>query len=204
MMRAYQRVVENKGVPGVDGLTVSALKPWPVAHWPKIKQALLAGEYMPSAVRKVEIPKPQGGVRILGIPCALDRLIQQALHQILQPLFDPWFSESSFGFRPGRNAHQAVKAARRYVAEGIYQVLGLRARGRSPSQSIAQDPSTCANWVSSRRKFAPFSKGNGRAGCTCSTSIPKSIKRRSIKQNSLSRLPRFAEEERTSRLASDG
>ena len=118
MMRAYQRVVENKGAPGVDGLTVSELKPWLVAHWPKIKQALLAGEYMPSAVRKVEIPKPQGGVRILGIPCALDRLIQQALHQILQPLFDPGFSESSYGFRPGRNAHQAVKAARRYVAEG--------------------------------------------------------------------------------------
>src|SRR5246127_5663166 len=118
MMRAYQRVVENKGAPGVDGLTVSELKPWLVAHWAKIKQALLAGEYMPAAVRKVEIPKPQGGVRTLGIPCALDRLIQQALHQILQPLFDPGFSESSYGFRPGRNAHQAVKAAREYVAEG--------------------------------------------------------------------------------------
>ncbi len=118
MMRAYQRVVENKGAPGVDGLTVLELKPWLQAHWPRIKQALLAGEYMPRAVRKVEIPKLQGGVRILGIPCALDRLIQQALHQILQPLFDPGFSESSYGFRPGRNAHQAVKAAREYVAEG--------------------------------------------------------------------------------------
>lgn len=118
MMRAYRRVVANKGAPGVDGLTVLELKPWLVAHWETIKQALLAGEYMPQAVRKVEIPKPQGGVRILGIPCALDRLIQQALHQILQPLFEPWFSESSYGFRPGRNAHQAVKAARKYVAEG--------------------------------------------------------------------------------------
>jgi RNA-directed DNA polymerase len=118
MMRAYQRVVENKGAPGVDGLTVSELKPWLQAHWAKIKQALLAGEYMPRAVRKVEIPKPQGGVRILGIPCVLDRLIQQALHQILQPLFDPGFSASSYGFRPGRNAHQAVNAARGYVAEG--------------------------------------------------------------------------------------
>jgi RNA-directed DNA polymerase len=76
-MRAYERVVENKGAPGVDGLTVLELKPWLQAHWAKIKQALLAGEYMPQAVRKVEIPKPQGGVRILGIPCALDRLIQQ-------------------------------------------------------------------------------------------------------------------------------
>lgn len=118
MMRAYQRVVENKGAPGVDGLTVLELKPWLVAHWETIKQALLAGEYMPRAVRKVEIPKPQGGVRILGIPCALDRLIQQALHQTLQPLFEPGFSESSYGFRPGRNAHQAVQAAREYVAEG--------------------------------------------------------------------------------------
>jgi hypothetical protein len=106
MLRAYQRVVENKGAPGVDGLTVSELKPWLQAHWPKIKQALLAGEYMPTAVRKVEIPKLQGGVRILGIPCVLDRLIQQALHQILQPLFDPGFSASSYGYRPGRNAHQ--------------------------------------------------------------------------------------------------
>ena len=118
MMRAYQRVVENKGAPGVDGLTVSELKPWLQAHWAKIKQALLAGEYLPAAVRKVEIPKPQGGVRILGIPTVLDRLIQQALHQILQPMFDPGFSGSSYGFRPGRNAHQAVKAAQRYVGEG--------------------------------------------------------------------------------------
>ena len=89
-----------------------------MAHWETIKQALLAGEYMPRAVRKVEIPKPQGGVRILGIPCALARLIQQALHQTLQPLFEPGFSESSYGFRPGRNAHQAVRTAREYVAEG--------------------------------------------------------------------------------------
>jgi len=118
MMRAYQRVVENKGAPGVDGLTVSELKPWLQAHWAKLKQALLAGEYLPAAVRKVEIPKPQGGVRILGIPTVLDRLIQQALHQILQPMFDPGFSRSSYGFRPGRNAHQAVKAAQKYVAEG--------------------------------------------------------------------------------------
>jgi RNA-directed DNA polymerase len=118
MMGAYQRVVENKGAPGVDRLTVLELKPWLQAHWPKIKQALLAGEYMPAAVRQVEIPKPQGGVRILGIPTALDRLIQQGLHPILQPLFDPGFSGSSYGFRPGRNAHQAVQAARSYVAEG--------------------------------------------------------------------------------------
>ncbi len=125
MLCAYERVVKNEGAPGVDGLTVAAFKPWLQAHWPKVRQALLAGEYMPAAVRKVEIPKPQGGVRTLGIPTVLDRLIQQALHQVLQPLFEPEFSESSYGFRPGRNAHQAVKAAQGYVAEGRRWVVDL-------------------------------------------------------------------------------
>jgi RNA-directed DNA polymerase len=125
MRCAYERVVKNEGAPGVDGLTVADLKPWLKAHWPKVRQALLAGEYMPAAVRKVEIPKPQGGVRTLGIPTVVDRLIQQALHQVLQPLFEPEFSESSYGFRPGRNAHQAVEAARSYVAEGRRWVVDL-------------------------------------------------------------------------------
>jgi RNA-directed DNA polymerase len=125
MRCAYQRVVKNQGAPGVDGLTVGGLKPWLQAHWPKIRQALLAGEYLPAAVRKVEIPKPPGGVRTLGIPTVLDRLIQQALHQVMQPLFEPEFSASSYGFRPGRNAHQAVKAARGYVAEGKRWVVDL-------------------------------------------------------------------------------
>ena len=125
MLCAYERVVKNEGAPGVDGLTVAELKPWLVSHWPSVRQALLAGEYMPAAVRKVEIPKPQGGVRTLGIPTVLDRLIQQALHQVLQPLFEPEFSESTYGFRPGRNAHQAVKAARSYVAEGRRWVVDL-------------------------------------------------------------------------------
>jgi RNA-directed DNA polymerase len=125
MLCAYERVVKNKGAPGVDGLTVAAFKPWLQAHWPKVRRALLAGEYMPGAVRKVEIPKPQGGVRTLGIPTVLDRLIQQALHQVLQPLFEPEFSESSYGFRPGRNAHQAVEAARGYVAEGRRWVVDM-------------------------------------------------------------------------------
>jgi group II intron reverse transcriptase/maturase len=125
MLCAYERVVKNEGAPGVDGLTVAEFKPWLQAHWPSVRQALLAGDYMPGAVRKVEIPKPQGGVRILGIPTVLDRLIQQSLNQVLQPLFDPGFSESSYGFRPGRSAHQAVKAARGYVAEGKRWVVDL-------------------------------------------------------------------------------
>jgi RNA-directed DNA polymerase len=125
MLCAYERVVTNQGAPGVDGLTVTEFKPWLQAHWPKIRQALLAGEYMPAAVRKVEIPKAQGGIRTLGIPTVLDRLIQQALHQVLQPLFEPEFSESSYGFRPRRNAHQAVQAARSYVAEGKRWVVDL-------------------------------------------------------------------------------
>jgi group II intron reverse transcriptase/maturase len=118
-------VVKNEGAPGVDGLTVAEFKPWLQAHWPSVRQALLTGEYMPAAVRKVEIPKPQGGVRTLGIPTVLDRLIQQSLNQVLQPLFDPEFSKSSYGFRPGRNAHQAVKAAQSYVAEGKRWVVDL-------------------------------------------------------------------------------
>src|ERR1019366_9368740 len=125
MLCAYERVVKNQGAPGVDGLTVAGLKPWLQAHWPRVRQALLAGEYMPAAVRQVDIPKPQGGVRTLGIPTVLDRLIQQALHQVMQPLFEPEFSESSYGFRPGRNAHQAVQAARSYVAEGRRWVVDM-------------------------------------------------------------------------------
>lgn len=125
MQCAYKRVVKNQGAAGVDGLTTSGLKPWLKAHWGKIREALLAGRYMPAAVRKVEIPKPQGGVRSLGIPTVLDRLVQQALHQVLQPLYESEFSESSYGFRPGRNAHQAVKAARSYVGEGKRWVVDV-------------------------------------------------------------------------------
>jgi group II intron reverse transcriptase/maturase len=118
-------VVKNEGAPGVDGLTVSAFKPWLQRHWVRVRQDLLMGVYQPEAVRKVEIPKPQGGVRTLGIPTVLDRLIQQALNQVLQPLFDPEFSKSSYGFRPGRSAHQAVQAARRYVESGKRWVVDL-------------------------------------------------------------------------------
>jgi group II intron reverse transcriptase/maturase len=125
LMLAYQRVVKNKGAAGVDGIGIAEFKDHLKQHWPTIKAKLLAGEYMPSPVRRVDIPKPQGGMRTLGIPTLTDRLIQQALHQVLSPIFEAEFSESSYGFRPGRNAHQAVKAAKQYVAEGRRIVVDM-------------------------------------------------------------------------------
>lgn len=122
---AYERVVGNKGAAGVDGIGVPEFKAHLQQHWPTIKAKLLAGTYIPQAVRRVDIPKPQGGVRTLGIPTLTDRLIQQALHQVLSPIFEAEFSESSYGFRPGRNAHQAVKAAKQYVAEGRRFVVDM-------------------------------------------------------------------------------
>jgi len=125
MMAAYSRVVSNKGAPGVDAMPVTALKGYLQQEWPRIREELLAGTYRPQPVRKVEIPKPGGGTRMLGIPTVLDRLIQQAMHQVLNPLFDPGFSESSYGFRPGRSAHQAVKAARKHVEGGLRWVVDI-------------------------------------------------------------------------------
>ena len=122
---AYQRVVENKGAAGVDGIGVAAFKDYLKQHWPTIKAKLLAGSYIPSPVRRVDIAKPQGGTRTLGIPTLTDRLIQQALHQVLSPIFEADFSDSSYGFRPGRNAHQAVKAAQQYVAAGRRVVVDM-------------------------------------------------------------------------------
>jgi RNA-directed DNA polymerase len=122
---AYQRVVENKGAAGVDAMPVSELKDWLVRQWPSVKKALLEGRYAPQPVRRVDLPKPNGGVRTLGVPTVVDRLIQQALHQVLQPLFDPTFSEGSYGFRPGRGAHQAVRQAQAYIREGKRWVVDL-------------------------------------------------------------------------------
>jgi RNA-directed DNA polymerase len=125
MMAAYSRVVSNKGAPGIDGMPATALKGYLQEEWPRIKEELLAGTYHPQPVRKVEIPKPGGGTRMLGIPTVLDRLIQQAAQQVLNPLFDPDFSESSYGFRPKRSAHQAVKAAQKHVANGLRWVVDI-------------------------------------------------------------------------------
>ena len=125
MWKAYRRIIGNKGAAGVDGMTCVDLEDHLKAHWAVIKEKLLSGDYIPMAVRKVEIPKPQGGKRLLGIPTVQDRLIQQALVQVLQSLFEPGFSEHSYGFRPGRSAHQAVSQAQAYVREGRRWVVDL-------------------------------------------------------------------------------
>jgi group II intron reverse transcriptase/maturase len=123
--KAYQRVMRNKGAPGVDGVTVENLRPHLWDNWGRIKEELLNGTYKPQPVRRVEIPKPDGGMRLLGIPTVIDRLIQQALLQILTPVFDPTFSSFSYGFRPGRSAHQAVKQAQKYVQQGYRYVVDI-------------------------------------------------------------------------------
>jgi RNA-directed DNA polymerase len=118
LKEALRRVKANKGSPGVDGMTIDAMTDYLKQHWPAIREQLLNGTYAPQPVRRVEIPKPDGGVRKLGIPSVLDRLIQQAVMQVLQRQWDRTFSDHSYGFRPGRSAHQAVAQAQQYIAEG--------------------------------------------------------------------------------------
>jgi RNA-directed DNA polymerase len=126
MRAALRQVRKNGGAPGVDGMTVGELGPWLKTHWSRVKAELLEGRYKPQPVRRVEIPKRSGkGMRQLGIPTVLDRLIQQAVHQVLQPIFDPDFSERSYGFRPNRSAQMAVQQARSYVAEGKRWVVDI-------------------------------------------------------------------------------
>lgn len=122
---ALRRVEQNAGAPGIDGMTTQELRPWLHRHWSEIRRSLDAGTYRPAAVRRVKIPKPDGGRRELGVPTALDRLIQQALSQVLSPIFDPMFADESFGFRPGRSAHGAVEAARRHLDSGAEWVVDL-------------------------------------------------------------------------------
>jgi len=126
MIEALHRVERNKGAAGVDEMSVTELRPYLAEGWSRIKEELLSGSYRPSAVREVMIPKPGSrGMRKLGIPTVVDRLIQQALHQVLSPIFDPFFSEHSYGFRPGRSAHQAVLQAREYVSGGRRWVVDM-------------------------------------------------------------------------------
>jgi RNA-directed DNA polymerase len=125
LQRALKRVCANQGSPGVDGMTVDRLKDHLRAHWPEIRRQLLDGQYTPQPVKQVLIPKADGSSRALGIPTVVDRFIQQALLQILIPMYDPGFSEHSFGFRPKRNAHQAVRQAKDYIAQGYEWVVDI-------------------------------------------------------------------------------
>ncbi len=125
MMRALRRVKENKGAAGVDGMTVEELEPYLKQQWPRIRKELLEGRYKPMTVLRVMIPKPDGGERSLGIPTVIDRLIQQAIHQGISPIFEKDFSESSYGYRPGKSAQQAVERARQYVAKGRRWVVDI-------------------------------------------------------------------------------
>jgi len=123
--RALRRVKANKGSAGIDGMKVSELPGYLKQHWPALREQLLSGTYQPQPVRRVEIAKPDGGVRKLGIPTVLDRFVQQAVMQVLQRRWDPTFSEHSHGFRPQRSAHQAVAKAQQYIADGNRWVVDL-------------------------------------------------------------------------------
>jgi len=125
MNKAYRRVVSNKGAGGVDGMAVGDLREWIGAHKERLLTSLLTGDYTPAPVRGVQIPKASGGVRQLGIPTVVDRLVQQAMSQVLEPLLDPLFSESSFGFRPKRGAHDALRQASQYVEDGRTYVVDI-------------------------------------------------------------------------------
>lgn len=125
LLSALHRVEKNKGAAGIDGMEIKSLRPYLLEHWTQIRNQLLNGTYRPQPVRRVEIPKPDGGVRLLGIPTVLDRLIQQALLQVLTPIFDPTFSPQSYGFRPGRKAQDAVRQAQQYIREGYRVVVDM-------------------------------------------------------------------------------
>jgi RNA-directed DNA polymerase len=116
LAEALRRVEQNAGAAGIDGMSTKELRPWLKAHWSQVRSALEAGTYRPQPVRRVMIPKPSGGLRMLGVPAAVDRLICQAIAQVLTPVFDPRFHPHSFGFRPGRSAHDAVERARQLIA----------------------------------------------------------------------------------------
>ena len=125
LFTALKRVESNRGAAGIDGMEVEDLRDYLKEHWLEVREALESGTYRPSPVRRVEIPKPDGGVRQLGIPTVMDRLIQQAMAQVLTPMFEPGFSPHSYGFRPGRSAHQAIQQAQTYIAEGNEWVVDI-------------------------------------------------------------------------------
>jgi group II intron reverse transcriptase/maturase len=125
MNAAYQRVKRNGGAAGVDGMTVDEMFPYLKEHGRELATSIRGGWYKPKPVRRVEIPKPDGGIRLLGVPTVIDRMIQQAILQVLQPIFEPTFSDNSYGFRPGRNAQQAIEKAKTYYDEGYTHVVDI-------------------------------------------------------------------------------
>jgi group II intron reverse transcriptase/maturase len=125
MFLACERVVGNGGAAGVDGMTVKELEPYLIAHYRELRESIRGGWYKAQPVRRVEIPKADGGVRLLGVPTVIDRMVQQALVQVLQPEFEPTFSDSSYGFRPGRSAQQTIQRAKGYYEEGYTWVVDL-------------------------------------------------------------------------------
>ncbi|MCL1914051.1 MAG: group II intron reverse transcriptase/maturase [Eubacteriaceae bacterium] len=125
LLAAYKKVRANRGAPGIDGMTVDAARGYLNEHWREIAESLINGTYKPQPVRRVNIPKPDGGTRALGIPCVVDRVVAQSLAQALEPIFEPGFSDSSYGFRPGRSAHQAISKAKEYVQEGYTRVVDI-------------------------------------------------------------------------------
>ena len=137
LAEALRRVEQNAGAPGIDEMSTQELRPWLHDHWPEVRSELDAGTYRPQPVRRVMIPKPSGGMRMLGVPAAVDRLICQAIAQVLTPVFDPHFHPCSFGFRPGRSQHQAVERARQFISDGAAWCvdfdLGVATSGRVKS-----------------------------------------------------------------------
>ena len=130
LARAWSRVKRNRGAPGPDGMTIREFESWCPEHWPAIQQQLLDGTYRPAPVRRKTIPKDGGGERQLGIPNVVDRLIQQAICQVLTPIFDPGFSESSFGFRPNRSAHGATKRVQQIIRQRYAHCIDVDRHGR--------------------------------------------------------------------------
>ncbi len=150
---ALKRVRQNKGGPGIDGMTVDELPRHLVENWLDLRGKLLAGTYQPKPVKRQEIPKNGGGIREFGIPCVVDRFIQQAILQVLQPRFDPEFSEHSYGFRPGRRAHDAVCAAQKYIQEGRRVVVDVDLLGWKEYFRLADTPrvfSDLDEWIRHR------------------------------------------------------
>jgi RNA-directed DNA polymerase len=173
--QALKRVKANKGSAGVDGMTVQQLPQYLKQYWPVLREQLLSGRYVPQPVKRVEIPKPDGGVRKLGIPTVLDRFIQQAVMQVLQGKWDRTFCDHSYGFRPGRSAHQAVEQAQQYIAEGYRWVVDLDLEKFLDTASYC--PLIHENYSNS-------------SGCCSTTLIRKPLRRPSVTRTALSS-PRF-------------